>query len=115
MKRVVLFILVGLFIIGCSKNVSVPKFVLKLPATSVKIAKENLLKKADSGDIKAIILLHEHYSFPETKEGFEYYKRYYPIVLKSDNAKDILTFAKIYKHYKEMFINGDQKYIALLM
>jgi uncharacterized protein len=85
-----------------------------LNAKDIKYSKNSLIKKADKGDIKAMISLYDYYQFPETKEGFDYYKKWYNTIDEKDSPKDILAFAKVFIDYKEMFINGDDKLLHLL-
>ncbi|AXX93334.1 hypothetical protein CPU12_07785 [Malaciobacter molluscorum LMG 25693] len=77
-------------------------------------SKEDLIKKAKKANIQAIMDLNKYYYFPETKEGFEYFKKWYPIVLKEANAQDLYKFAMLFKKYNDMFINGHEKYRELL-
>ncbi|MGB9801727.1 MAG: hypothetical protein ACPLSX_02070, partial [Arcobacter sp.] len=100
--KIILFILINLFIFTTYTNAS-------------EIAsKEALIKKANKGNIQAMIELNKIYLFPQTKEGFEFYKKWYNLVLKNKSSKDLLSFAKVYNEYKSMFINGELKYIDLL-
>ncbi|RXJ80531.1 tetratricopeptide repeat protein [Arcobacter sp. F2176] len=100
--KIILFILINLFIFTTYTNAS-------------EIAsKEALIKKANKGNIQAMIELNKIYLFPQTKEGFEFYKKWYNLVLKNNKSKDLLSFAKVYNEYKSMFINGELKYIELL-
>ncbi len=56
-----------------------------------------------------MIALHKYYKFPKTKEGFDFYKKWYKTIDKEDKEEDILEFSKIFKNYSDMFINGNQK------
>ncbi len=72
-------------------------------------SKEELINRANKGDIKAIVVLNKYYKFPETKEGLDLYNKWYDDINKEDDPKDILEFSKIFKKYNSMFINGVQK------
>ncbi|WP_375723273.1 sel1 repeat family protein [Arcobacter sp. KX21116] len=100
--KIILFILINLFIFTTYTN-----------ASEIS-SKEALIKKANKGNIQAMIELNKIYLFPQTKEGFEFYKKWYNLVLKNNKSKDLLSFAKVYNEYKSMFINGELKYIDLL-
>lgn len=100
--KIILFILINLFIFTTYTN-----------ASEIS-SKEALIKKANKGNIQAMIELNKIYLFPQTKEGFEFYKKWYNLVLKNKSSKDLLSFAKVYNEYKSMFINGELKYIDLL-
>ncbi|WP_419768633.1 tetratricopeptide repeat protein [Arcobacter sp.] len=100
--KIILFILINLFIFTTYTN-----------ASEIS-SKEALIKKANKGNIQAMIKLNKIYLFPQTKEGFEFYKKWYNLVLKNKSSKDLLSFAKVYNEYKSMFINGELKYIDLL-
>ncbi|WP_108061605.1 tetratricopeptide repeat protein [Poseidonibacter lekithochrous] len=86
---------------------------LNLPYLGKNYKKE-LIIKANTGDIKAILELNKIYLFPQTREGLEFYEKWYEIVIQSENFEDILAFIKIHKKYKDLFINGEQKHIKLL-
>ncbi|MGB5868168.1 MAG: hypothetical protein WBG69_09890 [Arcobacteraceae bacterium] len=100
--KIFLFLLIHLFLFTTYTN-----------ASEIS-SKQELIKKANNGNIQAMIELNKIYLFPQTKEGFEFYKKWYKLVLKNNNSKNLLSFAKVYNDYKSMFINGELKYIDLL-
>lgn len=104
MSKVFLIILSFFTITACSGS-SVNKNVLH---------KHALIESANSGNIKAMVELNTTYLFPQTKEGYDYYVKWYDVVLKSKDAEAIMQFSKVYKDYMEMFINGFSKYFKLL-
>jgi|TARA_R110002033_G_scaffold20278_2_gene51174 TPR repeat protein len=107
-KVISLFLIVLLFA-SCANN------NLQTNSTIITTTQKNtLISKANKGDIKAMIELNRVYLFPETKEGLELYNKWYPLVLKSDNAEDIMEFYPIFTKYKKMFINADEKYKNIL-
>lgn len=72
-------------------------------------SKEELIKASQTGDIKAMLQLHEHYKFPQTKEGLYYFNKWYTNINKQHDPKDITAIAKVYDEYSKMFINENQK------
>jgi len=80
---------------------------------NIKI-KQQLIERANDGDIKSMLTLNKNYLFPLTAEGRNYYSKWYELVLKGRNAEDILFFAKIFNTYNATFINGKNKYFNLL-
>ncbi|MGB7401569.1 MAG: tetratricopeptide repeat protein [Arcobacter sp.] len=94
---------------GCSNKLPLAKTQL-----SIKSNKKELISQANMGNIKAMIELNKKFVFPETKEGFDYYNKWYPLVLQSKNSSDIMDFAEVFYEYKDMFISGKEKYVALL-
>ncbi|MGB5868167.1 MAG: tetratricopeptide repeat protein [Arcobacteraceae bacterium] len=109
MKSYFSLIMLLVILTGCSNNLSLDK-----AAPQIQTDKTKLLTLANSGDIEAMIQLHTNYLFPETKEGFDSYNRWYPLVLKNQNSDDIFKFSKIFYKYKKMFINADKKYENIL-
>lgn len=88
-----------LFLTGCTNlNLSTPQ---KTPN------KQALIKEAEEGNISSMIELNKYYLFPQTKEGYDYYDKWYSKVIESKNPSDINAFASIFKNYRRMFINGD--------
>ncbi|MGB5866253.1 MAG: hypothetical protein WBG69_00110 [Arcobacteraceae bacterium] len=71
--------------------------------------KQALIKKANSGDIKAMLELAKSYHYPYTTQGLDYFTRWYDDIDKNDDAKDIYDIALVYDEYKDMFVNGKQK------
>ena len=76
--------------------------------------KQVLIESANSGDVKAMVELNTTYLFPQTKEGYDYYVKWYDAVLKSKDVNVIMLFSDVYKDYMRMFINGNNKYFKLL-
>ncbi len=99
MKITISIFLTLLFLTGCST----------LNFQNTISSKEILINKANKGDIKAMIALNKYYNFPETKEGFDFYNKWYETINKEDKTKDILEFANIFAKYNNMFINGQEK------
>ncbi|MFY9074485.1 tetratricopeptide repeat protein [Malaciobacter mytili] len=99
MKIAISIFLTLLFLTGCST----------LNFQNTVSSKEELINKANKGDIKAMIALNKYYKFPETKEGFDLYNKWYETINKEDKTEDILEFANIFSKYNDMFINGKQK------
>ncbi|MCV6609038.1 MAG: sel1 repeat family protein [Campylobacterales bacterium] len=79
-----------------------------------KDTKQELIKKANSGDVKAMLDLNSIYLFPKTKQGAKLYRKWRETLLQSKNPQDILTFATVYEKEKNIFINGEENYLELL-
>ncbi|AXX93589.1 hypothetical protein CPU12_11145 [Malaciobacter molluscorum LMG 25693] len=105
MKYIISIIAVLFIMSGCT-NLSTPDYN--------KSSKEQLINSANAGDIKAMVALNKNYNFPETKEGLKYYNKWINLIDNKKNSKDIISFAKVFKNYKDMFINGNLKYEKLL-
>lgn len=105
MKYIISILTILFIMTGCT-NLSTPDYE--------KASKATLINSANSGDIEAMIALNKKYNFPETKEGLNYYNKWLDLITSQKNSENILAFAKIFKNYKDMFINGDLKYEKLL-
>ncbi|RXJ86188.1 tetratricopeptide repeat protein [Arcobacter sp. CECT 8985] len=79
-----------------------------------KASKQDLIKQADNGNIKAMVTLDKKFNFAQTKKGLTYYKKWYKTINKTSNKEDIVSFAKMFKKYKDMYNNGNLKYEKLL-
>ena len=88
--------------------------ILQIKSQARDAKKAELIAQAEQGDITAMLNLNKDYLFPETKEGLEYFHKWYDLVLKSDSPKDIEAFRVLFVKYESMFINGRKKYLALL-
>ena len=104
MKNVFLIILSLFILTACTSN----------SAKQNISRKQALITAANSGDVSAMLELNTTYLFPETKEGYDYYVKWYDDVLHTRNTKAMLLFANVYKDYMDMFINGRDKYFTLL-
>jgi TPR repeat protein len=109
LKYIFISIFSVLLFAGCSNT------KVKTPINPMeKFSKQELIKKANRGNIKAMIELNRVYLFPQTKEGLDLYNSWFSLVLKAKDSQDVFTFANIFKEYKDMFINGDIKYAQIL-
>lgn len=104
MKSIISTIFLILFLTGCATT--------NLTKNSIE-PRDNLIQKANNGDIQAMVKLNEYYKFPTTKEGLYYFNEWYKTIDKNDSPKDINNIAKIYYKYKDMFINGKMKALKL--
>lgn len=104
MRNIILTSFLLLFFTACS-TVNLSKGTIE--------QKDILIKKADNGNIQAMIKLSEHYKFPLTKEGLYYFNKWYKNIDKNDNKQDINNIAAIYYKYKDMFINGESRSLKL--
>lgn len=77
--------------------------------------KEELIKSAQNGNIKAMIELGHKHRFPHTKEGLVYFNKWHKNISQNHNPKEIYELAMIYKKYADMLINGDIVANKLLM
>lgn len=100
--RILFFILINIFILTTYAN-----------ASQVQ-SKQTLIKKANKNDVQAMLELNKIYLFPQTKEGVDFYTKWYDLVLKSKDTKDIIAFANVYGKYQDMFSDGIKNYIVLL-
>ncbi len=99
MKVAISIFLTLLFLTGCST----------LNFQNTVSSKEELINKANKGNIKAMIALNKYYKFPETKEGLELYNKWYETINIEHKVEDILEFTSIFAKYNDMFINGQEK------
>ncbi|MCV6609037.1 MAG: hypothetical protein OIF32_12560 [Campylobacterales bacterium] len=76
------------------------------PSQKNSSKKEELIKKANSGDINSMLDLNELYLFPQTKEGLDLYNRWIDVVLQSDDIDGIIDIHRVYYKYRKMFVNG---------
>ncbi len=97
--KIIISVFLSLLLTGCST----------LNFQNSVSSKEELINKANKGNIKAMIALNKYYKFPETKEGLDFYNKWYDTINEEDKVSDILEFAKIFAKYNDMFINGEQK------
>ena len=104
MSKVFFIVLIFLALTACSSS----------PVNKNVSHKHVLIESANSGDVKAMVELNTTYLFPQTKEGYDYYVKWYDSVLKSKDANAIMLFSDVYKEYMRMFINGKSKYFKLL-
>ncbi|WP_299266158.1 tetratricopeptide repeat protein [uncultured Psychrosphaera sp.] len=116
--KLITTLLVFVFILtGCagSENRSYNSSqILQIKSQARYAKKAELIAQAEQGDITAMLDLNKDYLFPETKEGLEYFHKWYDLVLKSDSPEDIEAFRVLFVKYESMFINGRKKYLALL-
>lgn len=106
MKILITLITAILFFNGCSN--------LNLVTPNVP-NKQTLISNAQQGNINAMIELNEYYSFPQTKEGYDYYNKWFELVLKNKNPKDILAFRETFDKNFELFVNWRIKKEQLLI
>ncbi|MCJ8325460.1 MAG: hypothetical protein MJK08_00020 [Campylobacterales bacterium] len=102
--RTLLFLFILLFFASCASN----NVYLKSEKE-----KNTFIKKANHGNLDAMILLNQHYDFPHTEEGLYYYNKWYNNISKNNKENNILKLAIIYGKYQNMFPNGKDKTLKL--
>ncbi|GHB65560.1 hypothetical protein GCM10008107_13240 [Psychrosphaera saromensis] len=107
-----LFVFV-LLLTGCASSYNRSQ-ILEVKSQERDAKKADLISRAEQGDITAMLNLNKDYLFPETKEGVEYFHKWYDLVLQSNSPEDIEAFRTLFVKYESMFINGREKYLALL-
>lgn len=105
MKKILSLILVFLFLTGCAVN--------NLPTES-KYSKETLIKKANNGDITAMLELAKYYKYPEVIEGLQYFDKWYASIDEKDDPMLVAQIADVYYTYNDMFLDGENKALKLL-
>uniref|UniRef100_UPI004048C60F hypothetical protein n=1 Tax=Aliarcobacter sp. TaxID=2321116 RepID=UPI004048C60F len=104
MKNIILYIFVLLYFSACST------LYLNTPQVPQK---EELIKKANSGDIKAMLDLSKHYNYAHTVDGLKNYSQWFNLINETKDSKDIYDMAVIYENYEIMFVNGQEKALEL--
>lgn len=104
MKNIILFIFVLLYFTGCST------LYLNTPQVPKK---EELIKKANTGELKAMLELSKHYNYPHPTEGLKNYSQWFDLINETKDSKDIYDMAIIYEKYEGMFVNGKEKALKL--
>ncbi|PLY08022.1 MAG: hypothetical protein C0625_03490 [Arcobacter sp.] len=74
------------------------------------LSEKDYIKKANSGNIEAMIELYDNYPyFLRTKTGRDLYEKWYKSILKSKDTKKLSKFIEIYNTYPDYFINQMDK------
>ena len=104
LPKTLLFLFILLFFASCASN----NVYLKSEKE-----KNTFIKKANNGDLEAMISLNQYYNFPHTKEGLFYYNKWFKNISKKNKENNILKLASIYGKYQDMFPNGEEKVTTL--
>ena len=103
MKNIIFLCLTALFFVSCSS----------LEPQKIE-SKDLLIKKANQGDIKAMVSLEKNYNFVNSKEGLFYYEKWYKLIDNKSDKNDVYSLYKIFEEYKYNIANGKIKSKKLL-
>lgn len=104
MKNIFILVFTIIFFASCASN--------QVSLNNIE-SKKDLINQANEGSIKAMLDLNKHYNFPQTKEGLEYFNKWYKLIDSKDDKEEIFKVTKIYEDYADMFINGKTKVLNL--
>ena len=100
-----IFILAALIGSGCA-SVKGASPDLAGPDHSAETA---LMRKAEHGDVMAMLDLSKKYGFPGTAQGLAFFSRWNPATAQNTSPRNVTALADVYMENRDMFINAAAK------
>lgn len=72
------------------------------------ISKEELVKSAQNGSVKAMVKLNKNYHFAHLKDGIKYFNKWHKNISQKDSPEDIYDLALIYHKYSDIYVNSEE-------